>query len=133
MRKENNSTKTVIAPWSRVVIILISLLSLCIISRILFGSVVPTARKDALIFQSALLLIVLGSSLLEYKFTKPADSMVNGLMGVITLITVYGKAPMVAWWVIFLYCIIVFIMAGTCTAGSSGKNIIGFQKTSQTR
>lgn len=129
MTEEIKRVKSIVAPWSRVIIIIVAILSLCIISRILVGSVVPTDSKDALIFQNALLLIVLGSSLLEYKFTKPADSMVNGLMGVVTLITVYGKAPTVAWWIIFLYCIIVFVMAGTCIAVSSGKNIIGYQKT----
>ena len=112
MIEENNSKKTFIAPWSRVVIILTYLLSLCIISRVLVGSFLPTDPKDASVFQNALLLIVLGSSLLEYKFTKPADSMVNGLMGVVTLITVHGKTSTVAWWIVFLYCILVFVMAG---------------------
>jgi hypothetical protein len=43
--------------------------------------------KEALIFQNALLLIVLGSSVVEYKFTKPKHALINSLMGMITLLT----------------------------------------------
>jgi hypothetical protein len=128
MNRQNILTSKTSAPWSRVVIIVVSLLALCLISYLLHGSIFPTKKEDALIFQNALLLIILGSALIEHKYTKPADSMVNGLIGAVTLFTVFGKAPLVAWWIVFLYCVAVSIMAGMCTAVSSGKGLTGRQE-----
>ena len=48
----------------------------------------------------------LGSAILEHKFTKPADSAVNALMGMITLIPVYKTNHGHTWWLIFLYCLL---------------------------
>jgi len=55
--------KREVAPWSRIAIVLLSLLVLCIISICLYGSIFPTTQEGALIFQNALLLIVLGSTI----------------------------------------------------------------------
>ena len=90
-----------IAPWTRVFILLIFLCIAFFLSYILTGSIIPFDKNEALIFQNALLLIVLGSAILEYKFTKPADSVVNALMGIITLMTVYNTAPQGPWWGFF--------------------------------
>jgi len=111
-----------------VAIVIVALVAICAISYGITGSVVPKEAKDILIFQNALLLLVLGSAVLEHKFTKPADSMVNGLMGTVTLMTVYGKAPTVGWWAVFAYCLVVFLVAGTCTAVSSRKVLTGWQE-----
>ena len=61
-------------PWKRVAILLIALFALAIVARLTTGEFLPSNPKTALIFQNALLLIVLGSALLEHRFTKPADS-----------------------------------------------------------
>lgn len=127
MAKEDKSSKRIVAPWARVIIILASVAAILIISRAITGSIIPTQGKDALIFQNALLLIVLGSALLEYKFTKPADSMVNGLMGAVTLITVYGIAPFVTWWIVLIYCLGVCVLAATCIAVSTGAMLSGWR------
>jgi hypothetical protein len=82
-----------IAPWSRVAILVATLGAGCALSYVFTGTVVPTTPADALIFQSTLLFVVLGSAILEHKFTRPADSVVNALMGIISLVTVYGVAP----------------------------------------
>jgi uncharacterized protein len=115
-------------PWVRVAILATALVVVCILSYYITGSVIPTDPKNGLIFQNALLLIVLGSALLEYKFTKPADSAINGLLGCITLVTVYRVAPTFAWWVVFVYCAVVFILATTCVAVSSGPTISGWRE-----
>jgi hypothetical protein len=127
MTGEKKGSRKTVSPWARVVIIFSSLVAILIISRVVTGSIVPTQKNDILIFQNALLLIVLGSALLEYKFTKPADSMVNGLIGAVTLVTVYGSAPSLAWWVVFIYCISVCILASACVAVSSREVLIGWQ------
>src|SRR5438128_5858800 len=112
-----------IAPWSRVLILTGSLIALCSLSNKITGSIIPTTQGDALIFQSALLVIVLGSAVIEHKFTKPADSLVNALMGMVTLITVYGSAPRIGWWVVFSYCAIVLLLATICIAVSAGPAV----------
>jgi len=115
-------------PWTRVAILLTGLAAITFISRYLTGKFIPSDPKDALIFQNALLLIILGSALLEYKFTKPADSAVNGLMGMLTLIPVYGLLNKWAWWIVFAYCGAVCVAAMICVAVSSGPYLTGWRK-----
>lgn len=122
------SGKIVIMPWVRVVILITALVAVCVLSYFITGSAIPTDPKNGLIFQNALLLIVLGSALLEYKFTKPADSAINGLLGCITLITVYRLAPTVGWWLVFAYCLVVFLLATVCVAVSSGPAVGGWRE-----
>ena len=118
----------VIMPWARVVILLVALAVIIMLSRMITGSIIPTNPREAMVFQNALLLIVFGSALVEYKFTKPADSAINGLIGSISLITVYGVAPTLWWWVIFAYCLIVFLLATTCITVSSHPNLTGWRE-----
>src|SRR5258705_8657148 len=87
-----------IAPWSRVAILIFFLLVALSLSWYITGSFLPSDPKQALIFQGSLLLIVLGSAVLEHKFTKPADSAVNALMGIVTIVPVYAATPTLAWW-----------------------------------
>jgi hypothetical protein len=78
--------KIIIMPWIRVAILVTALTAICILSYFITESTIPTAPKNTIIFPKALLLIVLGTTLFEYKFTKPADSALNWLLGFITLI-----------------------------------------------
>ncbi len=128
MREEREPLRRFVAPWTRVLILLVSVVGVLLLSLRLTGSVLPDNPRDALIFQNALLLIVLGSAILEYKFTKPADSVVNSLMGAITLLPVYAVAPRTWWWVVFCYCALVFILGTICTAVSSGKEFAGWRR-----
>ena len=109
-------TKDYIAPWVRVVILLFSTIVILGLSYLLTGSIIPRDTQDALIFQNALLLIVIGIALLEKYYTKPADLMVNSLMGLLTLIGVYTVAPKLFWWVMFSYLVIIFFLSITTTA-----------------
>jgi len=54
--------------------------------------------------------------------------MLNGMIGGITLFTVFGKAPQVVWWVVFGYCVIVFLLGAVCTSVSEGKGLTGWQE-----
>lgn len=120
---------TVVKPWSRVAILLIFLAAVLVLSRALTGSLLPQDPKDSLLFQGSLLLIVLGSAVLEHKFTKPADSAVNALMGIITLIPVFRTKPTAVWYLIFAYCSLVFALSITCIAVSSGPWISKTQQS----
>ncbi len=112
-----------VKPWSRVAILSFFLVVALLLSNYLTGSFLPTDPKQSLIFQGSLLLIVLGSAVLEHKFTKPADSAVNAFMGIVTLIPVYRATPSLIWWCVFTYCAGVFALAVTCVAVSSGPHI----------
>lgn len=109
-------------PMIRVFIMLVGLLCVLLISWSYTGSPIPEDPKYSLVFQNALLLIVLGSAILEHFFTKPADSMVNSLMAGITLFSVYGNTPTAAWWTVFIYCLFVFVISTVCVA-TSGERI----------
>ena len=60
-------------PMVRVFVMLTGLLAALLISWKYTGSPLPQDSEYSLIFQNALLLIVLGSAVLEHFFTKPAD------------------------------------------------------------
>lgn len=113
----DNHTK----PMVRVFIMLVGLLCALLISWKFTGSPLPQDSKYSLVFQNALLLIVLGSAILEHFFTKPADSMINSLMAGITMFGVYHVSPALAWWVVFSYCFFVFVISTICVATSGGR------------
>jgi hypothetical protein len=120
LKIRDNHTK----PMIRVLIMLFGLLFVLTTSWKFTGSLFPQDSKNALIFQNALLLIVLGSTILEHFFTKPADSMVNSLMASITMIGVYHVTSGAAWWTVFVYCLSVFLISTVCVA-TSGSRVVG--------
>lgn len=117
LKINDNHTK----PMVRIFIMLLGLLSALLISWKFTGSPLPQNPKYSLVFQNALLLIVLGSAVLEHFFTKPADSMINSLMAGITMFGVYYTSPVIAWWVVFSYCLLVFTISTVCVATSGGR------------
>lgn len=118
-----------VAPAVRVGIMLAATLVVAALAYHFTGSFLPTESKHALVFQNALLLIVLGSALLEHHYTKPADSVVNSLMGLISLVPVYGQAPKGAWFIVAGYCFLVFLLSVSCVAASSGPQMGGWRET----
>jgi len=122
------SENRIVKPWSRITILVIATIAIGVLAYALTGTIIPRDPGNSLIFQNALLLVILGSALLEAKFTKPADSAVNSLMAAITLLSVFGQSPSIAWWAVLIYCIAVFILASTCVAVSSGPTITGWQE-----
>ena len=118
-----------VAPWVRVGVLLSAVTVICLLSWYLTGSLIPATPGETLIFQNALLLIVLGSAILEHKFTKPADSVVNSLIGMITLLSVYGRTPKLFWWVVIAYCAVVLLLSAACTAVSTQASLVGWRET----
>ena len=119
--------KNAVAPWVRILILVFATATCGLIAKAYTGSYLPTDAKEAVLFQNALLLIVLGSALLEKHYTKPADSVVNSLMGLITLLTVRGIAPVVPWNVIAGFCAVVLVLSIACVSVSSSPNIEGWR------
>jgi hypothetical protein len=117
-----------IDPWVRVAIMLIAACTLGLIAYRITGSILPNGTTEALIFQNALLFIVLGSALLEHHYTKPADSVVNSLMGLLSLLTVYSEAPPVPWIIVTSYCAMVFLLSVACVSVSAGAHVQGWRK-----
>lgn len=117
-----------VAPWSRVAILLSALIGAGFLSWKQTGSVVPVGREESMIFQSGLLLVVFGSAILEHKFTKPGDSVVNALTGIVSLITVYSVAPALSWWLVFSYCAAVLLVSLACVVVSTGPEISGWKR-----
>ncbi len=116
-------------PWVRIAVMLVASGVVLSLAYIFTGSALPSNPKHAVVFQNALLLIVLGSALLEHHYTKPADAVVNSVMGLVTLLSVYEIAPFGAWLSITSYCGAVFILSTTCVAASSGSSVKGWRKT----
>ncbi|MCF8036144.1 MAG: DUF87 domain-containing protein [Desulfobacteraceae bacterium] len=116
-----------VEPWVRVAIMVIATLVILGIAQVFTGSPLPKEPREAIIFQNALLLIVLGSAILEHHFTKPADSVINSLMGLITLSSVYRAAPTIPWSLAAGYCGVVFVMSSACVAASSTQPLTGWR------
>lgn len=116
------------APWARIAIMLTAIVVVAALSLRFTGSLIPDDPKESLVFQNALLLIVLGSALLEHHYTKPADSVVNSLMGIVTLISVFREAPRTPWLFVISYCTFVFVISIACVTVSSGPYVTGWKK-----
>ena len=117
-----------VAPWVRVLVLISATSIAAIIAKVYTGDYLPTDPREAIVFQNALLLIVLGSAVLERYYTRPADSVVNSLMGLITLLSVRGIAPEVPWSIVTGYCATVFALSIACVWVSSGPNIEGWRE-----
>jgi hypothetical protein len=99
---------------TRLLFLVITLFLLGLISFTTTDEVIPTNSQQANIFQNGILLVLLGSLLLEDKFTKPVDVIVNGIASTISLISVYGSTSGAWWWVVFTYCLVVLLLGGVC-------------------
>jgi uncharacterized protein len=115
-------------PWTRVAILILAFIA----AALLAGSVQDSLddnRGLALVIQSGILLIVLGSTLIEHHFTKPADSLINSIASIVALITVYEVSPRPLWWLIFSYCAFVFVVSVSCVAASESPHQAGWTST----
>lgn len=70
-----------VKPWVRVGILVVGVLTLVVVARLSTGSWLPSKPEHTLLFQNGLLLVVLGSAILEQHFTRPAEALVNSLTG----------------------------------------------------
>jgi hypothetical protein len=115
--------KDYVLPGVRVGILLIAVLVAFFISSNLTGSIFPQDPFENLIFQGALLMVVFGSTVQEYLFTSPSESLINSFIGMITLIPVFNISSKPFWWIIFGYCFIIFLLGILSTGLSYSKDI----------
>ncbi|HEX3047107.1 MAG TPA: DUF87 domain-containing protein [Bacillota bacterium] len=101
---------------TRLIFLIIGILGLILVSYLITGSIFPPDNEQANIFQSGLLLVILGSLFLEDKFTKPVDAVVNSLTGIISLVTVYSTQAGASWYLIFSFCTLVLLIGIACIA-----------------
>ncbi|MBI4680845.1 MAG: hypothetical protein HY753_06505, partial [Nitrospirae bacterium] len=96
---------------TRVFFLIFSVTLLVALHRILTGSWVPTSSDTTFVFQNLILMIVLGSLLIESKFTKPADALVNSIAVTITLLSVRSPLRFIAWDANLAFALIVFLFS----------------------
>lgn len=104
---------------------LLALAGAATLSRVVTGSFVPTEPGASLVFQSGLLLVVLGSALIEQYFTRPAEAAVNSLAAFVSLMTVFSVAPRSSWLLVSAYVLTVLGLALTCVVASEGAHVSG--------
>jgi len=96
---------------TRVFFLIFSVTLLLALHRILTGSWVPTSSDTTFVFQNLILMIVLGSLLIESKFTKPADALVNSIAVTITLLSVRSPLRFIAWDANLAFALVVFLFS----------------------
>ncbi|HXU39437.1 MAG TPA: DUF87 domain-containing protein [Blastocatellia bacterium] len=115
------------APWVRVAVLIAGLVIASTLAFFFTGQLVPTSVQEALVYQNALLLLVLGSAIIEHKFTKPEHSLVNSLMGLLTLLPVYQVAPRLLWFLVASFTVVLFLTSTLCVAVSDSPLITGWR------
>lgn len=108
-------------PGVRIGILFLSTVIIIFLSKILTGSYFPNEPFENLIFQGALLIVVFGSTVQEFHYTRPSESMINAFMAIITLLPVYKTASKPLWFIFFGYSFIIFILGVIVTGLSLGK------------
>jgi len=116
-----NKNKTVL-PSVRIGILLIAVLIIMSFAKIFTGNFIPEDPFENMIFQGFLLMVVFGSTVQEYYYTTPAESMTNSFMGMITLLPVFNIANRTLWLIFFSYCLVIFILGVLCTGLSNSKD-----------
>lgn len=101
-----------VRPTVRALILLAALVALLAISWFLTGALIPSDPKQALLFQSTLLLVVLGTLVLERYFTGPGDAFVNALGALLTVLPYRASASNeLLWWGLVSYLSVVLLTA----------------------
>ncbi|MDT8448297.1 MAG: DUF87 domain-containing protein [bacterium] len=123
----NLSDLDTVKTWVKVAILLVGAWMVSLLSLHHTGSLIPKDPEAAIIYTSALLVIILGSTLVETKFTHPTDATVNALMAIVALLPLAPERQF--WWYgILLYCVAVLITALICIITSTSPQIQGVQK-----
>lgn len=96
---------------TRIIFLLISTIALIILHRFLTGSWLPTDSNTTFVFQNLILMVILGSLIIESKFTKPANALVNSLAVSITLLSIKDPVRFIAWKINLFFAIAVFVLS----------------------
>lgn len=75
---------------TRIVVLILMVVVLVALSLAVTGELFPSDRAYALVFQSGLLVAIFGSLVLEDKFTKPADALVNATFVLVALLPYFS-------------------------------------------
>ncbi len=97
--------------YTRVYFLLFTLGGAIILHWFLTGSWSPTDSITTFVFQNLIIMIVLGSLIIESKFTKPLDALVNSLLVAITLLSTKDPTKFIAWRFNILYATLVFLLS----------------------
>lgn len=117
-----NKDKSVL-PIVRIVILFSAILVILILAKTFTGNFIPEDPFENMIFQGFLFMVVFGSTVQEFFYTTPAESMTNSFMGMITLLPVFSIADKTLWWIFFGYCLLIFILGVFCTGLSNSKKL----------
>ena len=117
-----------VKPWVRIFILFIAVAIISFLAKKITGSFIPDDPSENMIFQGVLFMVVFGSTVQEYFYTSPAESMVNSFMGMITLLPVYRISNKYIWWIFFGYCAVIFILGVLCTGLSNSKEMPEMQR-----
>jgi hypothetical protein len=102
---------------TRVAMLLLSFSGFLFVNRVLTGQWFRLPPGDKGIwFQSGLLLVVLGSLLVEPHYAKPADAAANATAALVTLFALNSPEEFIAWPWLVAYCIITLALALTSMA-----------------
>ncbi len=96
---------------TRLIFFVFVLLALVAIHRWLTGNWYPADSNTSFVFQNLILMVVLGSLIVEPHFTKPSDALVNSLAVLITLASVRDRTSYILWDANFYYALMVFIFS----------------------
>lgn len=100
-----------VRPAVRAGILVSALAILVALSWILTGAPIPADPAQVLLFQSTLLLVVLGTLVLERYFTGPGDAFVNALGALLTVLPYRGTSSGALWWGLVAYLGLVLVAA----------------------
>lgn len=114
-----------IRPWVRVVVLAASIGCLGFIAWTFTGEFIPSDPADALLLQSSILLVVLGSVILEKYFTAPGDALVNSFTALITmlpLLPLLSSTSLTVWIAVAVYLGLVMAASAACLTLQSQSN-----------
>ncbi len=114
-----------VRPWVRVLILGLAVLALAFIAWRTTGEFIPSDPTNALLLQSSILLVVLGSLILEKYFTAPGDALVNSFTAFITLLPLLSVLPVASlrvWVAVVAYLGIVVAASTACLTLQSRSN-----------
>lgn len=103
----------------RIAFLIIAIFLVIILHRLLSGSWVPNNSNITFVFQNLLLMIILGYSIVESKFTKPVDALMNSILVIIALLSLRSPNQYIAWKINLIYACIIFFASLTSILLSS--------------
>jgi len=95
---------------TRLFFLIVGFVVILLLAHTMTGNLIPSDNQQALIFQGGFLLVIFGSLLLEDKFTKPADAVINAIAVIISLVPVYTSSQDILWFVIVGYAVLILVV-----------------------